>query len=254
MPSATFGRVRRPTSILVLAAILVASCTDDGDGDESVASTIAAQPDAPTTTSEMRPVPTVPPPTIEGQEPGDVLDDGLVEVAPTVAPTPAVSTGSTPDVAPPTTEFVGDPQPSPDTTAPPPPETVAPPPPACERLAAAGVPDELAGWVQAVDASTPMSGVDGCRYETGDVVTEVWFVPLSDVREDWFRREGIEPVTVAGGDAVGLDGFRSAAGSTGPGYTVATVGGAQGVIVSVGDTADAELAADFVAALAAQAA
>ena len=240
-------------SIVLLGAVLVASCTDDGE--ESAASTTVDRPAAPATTSEMRPVPTVPPSTIDGQEPGDVLDDGVVEVAPTIAPAPAGLPPEEPEVvAPPTTEFVGDPQPSPDTTAPPPPETVAPPPPACERLAAAGVPEELAGWIQPVDTSTPISDVDGCRYETGNVVTEVWFVPLNEVREDWFRREGIEPVTFVGGDAVGLDGFRSAGGSTGPGYTVATVGGAQGVIVSVGDTADAELAADFVAVLASQAA
>lgn len=83
-------------------------------------------------------------------------------------------------------------------------------------------------------------------------LVDVWFVPITDLDDDWYRRPGIEPVAEAGGAAVGLDGFLGHDGSTGPGYTVATAGTGEGVIVSVGDTQDARLAAGFIAAFAAQ--
>lgn len=246
------------TSALVIASLfVVASCSGSDDAaDPSEESTTTSPADSPSTTSEMRPVPTVPPSTIEGQAVDDDAGDGVVEVAPTVAPPPVTvdpdaAPGET--VAPPSTDLVGDPQPSPETTAPPPPETVAPPPPACDRLDAVGVPAEIEGFIQPIDTVEAFVDPDGCRYVAGEFVVEIWFVPLDEVRNDWFERVGVEPVAEAGGEAVGLDGSRGPDGSSGAGYTVAVAGGGQGVIVSVADFAGADLTAGFVAALAAQA-
>lgn len=245
----------------VLGALVFSACTDDGsdDVDGAAESDAAAPADdgslfsaSSTTAPPMRPVPTLTPDgEPEASELVDADGDGVVS-SPTLVPDP--NAPATPaDTAPPSTELVGDPQPEPAATTPTPPVTVAPPPPACDRLAALGVDDELAGVVAPVDSAEPVLDDTGCRYRAGGVIVDVWFVPLGDLDDDWYGRPGIEPVADAGGAAVGLVGFEGHDGTTGAGYTVATTGRTEGVIVSVGDTAAARTAAGSIASLAAQA-
>lgn len=252
----------------IVVAVAAAGCSSGGADDVGAdAAPVSSEPlptstidpftPSPTTTSEMRPVPTVPSSNAEGQVAADagaadddVDGDGVIPAPTLVAPaasSPPVS------VAPPSTDLVGDPQPTPGTTTPLPPPTVEPPPAACDRLAEVAVGSQIEAFMQSVDTVSPVLGDQGCRYTAGSSVVEVWFIPLSELRDDWYLRPGIEPVAEAGGDAVGLPGFRGSDGSTGDGYTVATAGDADGVIVSVAGAVGDPLSAGFIAAIAAQA-
>lgn len=247
---------------LVLAA---AACSDD-DGAAPADSAVVTSSSAPTTdadgelfvesTESMRSVPTVPASTVAGQTDGaETSDEGVIEVSPTLeppAPPPVDPDQPATTPAPPTTELVGDPQPSPDTTQPPPPPTVAPPPDPCDRLADFGV---EAVVVDAAGTAVATTSDDvSCRYEGNGVVVEVYFVPVQDVRDDWYRRDGIEPVGEVGGDAVGLQGFITPDGPGGDGYTIAIAGGRDGLIVATMAPADARIVGAAVAVLANQAA
>lgn len=249
------------TSVVVLS---VAACSGDDDASpesapvtvtESTPTTDEADDEAFTqTTDEMRPVPTVPPSTIEGQS-GD-SGDGVIEVAPTLVPPPPPAVdpdepATTP--VPPTTDLVGDPQPSPDSTQPPPPPTVAPPPAACERLAPFDVGQIVADEGGAAATTTDADDAT-CRIESGSVSAEVFFVPVDQIRDDWYLRSGIEPVGEVGEEAVGFSSYLTPDGATGEGYTIAAAGGRDGVIVAVSGTSDARLVAIGVMIFANQAA
>ncbi len=249
------GRTRRRPALLAVCLAGVVSwsaCSDsasssDGTLSTAVSSTVALEP---------RPVPTVPPSTIAGQT--GTTAPGVVNASPTIVPeppAPADPNGPATTPAPPTTELVGDPQPIPATTKPPPPPTVAPPPPACDRLAVF----DVAGAVTSATgtaASAESVSDSTCRYTAGPVVVEVYFVTQAAVRDDWFQRTGVEPVGEVSGDAVGLRSFQPppGSGSAGDGYTIATIGGRDGVIVAVRGTGDGRFVAGQVAVFANQAA
>jgi hypothetical protein len=255
------GAMTRTIGIAAVLAVVAASCSGGSDGDE------AAQPDpAVTDVSEaettsdtepaMRDIPTIPPPTIEGQTESD---GGVIVVAPTIAPAPPPSVDPSEPaepMPPPSTDLVGDPQPTPDSTnpAPPaPPEGALLPDPACDRLAPFDIEaliTEQTGEATSGERVTPLF----CRYASGSVVVEVHLVPVQVVRDDWYRREGIEPVGEVSGDAVGFSNFVTPSGDGGAGYTIATVGGSDGAIVAVSGTSDARLVASSVALFAQQAA
>lgn len=248
----------------VLVAVLVVSACAGGDEETAptgitadVTTTIDLTEDLFEPADESRPVPTVPPSTIDGA--AGTTTPGVVDAAPTIAPPPPPTVD--PDnpatsAAPPTTDVVGDPQPNPDTTArptTPPPTTLVPGPDACARLDDVGVPDAL-GDETGASVATEVLGPDVCRLTSASVVAEIHFVPSSTVRDDWFQRDGVEPVAEVGGDAVGLRMFVPPGAAQQAGYTIAAIGGDRGVIVAVGGTADARLVAGELAVLAAQAA
>ena len=255
-------------SLLVLAVCAASACSGSSD-DAVVADADAATSDVVTTddpdlsgddltasTAEMREVPTVPPSTIDGQT--EAASDGVIVAAPTIAPLPppVVDPDQSADpVAAPTTDLVGDPQPSPDATVPaplPPPEGAAPPPEACVILADFGVLDRVSS-VSGSNATEDRLDAQACRYVAGAVTVEVYFLPASVIRDDWYRRAGIEPVGEVGGDAVGFGSFVTPSGASGSGYTIAISGGGGGAVVAVSGP-DARRVAAEVAPLAQQAA
>ena len=203
---------------------------------------------------ESRPVPTVPPSTIQGQV-GTTLP-GVVNASPTIVPPPPDPVD--PDApassqAPPSTELVGDPQPNPDTTSAPPPPTVEPPPSACERLEAFDIVSVVTDATGSAASAASVSNTV-CRYTAGSVVVEVHFVARSTVTDDWYKRSGVEPVGEVGGDAVGFSSFMAPGEASAAGYTIALAGGNQGVIVAVRGTGDGRFVAGQVAIFANQAA
>ena len=250
----------------VASVVLLAACAGDSesttaDSAQPTATAASADDDpflpgevSTTVASESRPVPTVPPPTIAGQS-GATLP-GVVNASPTIVPEPPppADPGSPATTQPPpTTELVGDPQPNPNTTLPPPPPTVEAPDPTCDLL----VPFDVSGIVAEAGGSattTEPVSVSVCRFTSGSIVAEVHFVEESMVIEDWYTRSGIEPVGEVSGDAVGFGSFDPPGGSTTEGYTIALVGGRQGVIVAVRGTGDARFVAGQVAIFANQAA
>ncbi len=239
--------------------IVAGACSDDGPTSnrssdlDSVPGGSALIPV--TATEDPSPVPTVPGSTLPGQVGGSggVIDAVPTIVATTLAPfdpddPPATS-------APPTTAFIGDPQPLPGTTAVPLPPTIAPPAPLCDRLNDDGIGELFA------DAVAPLGGGPvvvestsdtACQYSAGSVVAEFSVISLESLRNDWFKRTGIEPVGEVGGDAVGLGHFIALEGTTAAGYTVAIAGGREGIIVAVGASSDARVIAARLAAIAAQ--
>lgn len=252
---------RRPGRWVLLAAplVMVACSSDDGGtaerGPVSVSAATEATTSAPPVTSELgtRPVPTLPPPTIAGQVDAD---DGVVDASPTIAPAPEPP--ADPDepattAAPPTTELVGDPQPQPNDTTPAPPPPEDPGPDACTRLADFDVVGVISGAIGANTAAETVSD-SACRYSDGGFVTEVHFVPIGEIRDDWYLRLGIEAVGEVGGDAVGFSSYVPPGAAGGDGYTIAVEGGGQGAIVAVTGTSDARLVAGQVALMAQQAA
>lgn len=238
---------------LLVVTLLFGACSGSASSSAGTASTSSAVAVSSTVALEPRPVPTVPPSTILGQT--GTTAPGVVNASPTIVPEPpAPEDPNAPDTtqAPPTTELVGDPQPSPGTTRPPPPPTVAPPPPACDRLAVfdiVKIVSEATGTTAAADTLSD----NACRYTAGPVVVEVYFVTQASIRNDWYTREGVEPVGEVSGDAVGLRSFLPVSGSSGAGYTIASVGGRQGVVVAVRGTDDGRFVAGQVAVFANQA-
>lgn len=254
---------RKCAGVLVAAVLALAACSgsdepngvSDPDGivedslqpNTAVSSTVA---------SETRTVPTVPPSTVPGQTQTGTTEPGVINAAPTIVPeqpAPADPDAPAASQAPPTTDLIGDPQPSPDTTAAPLPPTVVPRAPACERLIDFGVDAvvvENAGSTPTVDDFA----AGACRFEAGSIVAEIYFVPQATIRDDWYQRDGIEPVGEVSGEAVGISSFVPPAGSASNGYTIALVGGGEGVIVAVSGTADARFIAGQIAIFANQAA
>lgn len=249
---------RRPLSrrawwLVAAAPVVLLACADDDESsadptNEPVpASTVEEDALVPvgTTEGETRPVPTVPPSTIEGTVGSE---PGVVDASPTIAPVPVDPDAPTTTVAPPTTELLSDPQPVPGSTspAPAPPSTVEGDPDACERLAAfdiVGVITEAGGPATTGDAV----GVEVCRYSAGPFVAEVHYLSVAEVRDDWFTRTGIEPVGEVSADAVGFSSYLAPGATAGEGYTIALEGGSRGVVVAVGGTGDARYVAGQVA-------
>jgi hypothetical protein len=169
--------------------------------------------------SDMRPVPTIPPTVAPGEE---IASGSTIAIAPT---------------GPITTEVIGDPRPDPDSevTLPPLPDTPAID--ACTRLADVQAVDALGAALGGV-ATAESLGDDGCRFTSGPAVAEVHFASEDTIEADWFRREAIEPVGDVTADAVGVVGFAAPGSSDEVGYTIALVSRRQGVVVAVRGTAD----------------
>jgi len=243
------GRPKRWT-LAVAPLLFIAACSGDDSGPTVAEAPVTASPATTTTVAgQTRPVPTVPPSTIEGQV---VSDDGVVDASPTIAPVPVDPNAPTTSVVAPTTDLVGDPQPDPTETSAPPP----PPPPgepdACERLSdfdIVGVIAETAG----VATSAELVSDDVCRYTAGAFVAEVHFLSIAEVRDDWYQRSGIEPVGEVTSDAVGFGSFVPPGSAGGAGYTIALEGGSRGVVVAVTGSGDARRVAGQVAIFANQA-
>ena len=98
---------------------------------------------------------------------------------------------------------------------------------ACVRLADYAAAD-LVGVAAGTPAVTESIWDGACRMTAGSVVAEVHYVPEATVLDDWYRREGIEPVGEIGGDAVGLNGFLAPGSEPAEGYTIALVNRAPG--------------------------
>lgn len=249
------GMAGRPSRWLLAAAplLLIAACSDDGSGPTVAGGPVTAST-LTTTTIEgaTRPVPTVPPSTVEGQVDAG---DGVVDASPTIAPVPIDPNAPTTSVVAPTTDLVGDPQPNPDTTSapPPPPPTAADDPDACDRLADFDIVTVIADSGGAA-TSPDLVADEVCRYSAGTFVAEVHFMSVAEIRDDWFAREGIEPVGEVGSDAVGFGSFIPPGSPSSAGYTVAVEGGSRGVVVAVTGTGDARYIAGQVAIFANQAA
>lgn len=242
---------------------MLLACNDGGESaspatESAVTASTTASTDGealvPVSTEEgaTRPVPTVPPSTIEGQS---GAEPGVVEVSPTIAPVPVDPNEPTTSVLPPTTELVGDPQPEPGVTAPPPPPPTTTPgdPDACAQLAAFDLVGSIVSAGGPATTAEPVTD-EVCRYTSGAFVTEVHFMSVAEVRDDWFARSGIEPVGEVSGDAVGFSSFIPPGSSGGDGYTIAVEGGARGVVIAVGGSDDARFVAAQVAIFAGQAA
>ena len=245
----TRSRTIVATAVAVVLTV-AAGCSGDDDTPDAGSSAVPTSTIevAPSSTSLMREVPTVPSSTLLGQSEPEA--DGVIVAAPTIAPAPPPEAGADPDVAtaPPSTEIIGDPQPSPEVTSPPlptlPPDAPGPPPP-CERLAAFDAAGEVEAETGAAASSTDIDP-EGCRISSGAVTVEVFFVERSTVESDWFQRQGIEPVGQVSGDAVGFSTFSTPDGRSGDGYTIAVTGGRDGVVVAVSGP-DAGLVAAAVA-------
>lgn len=262
-PPRAGATLRRCAGALAGAILLLGACTDDAGP------TVAERTSAPavtdgvpgsadgsvtTTTSEMRPVPTVPPSTLAGQTTDG--EGGVVDASPTIAPVPIDPNEPTTSVVPPTTDLVGDPQPDPDTTSappPPPPTTTADDPDACERLAQFDVAGVIADEAGVTTAGEPL-GRDACRYAAGVFVAEVHFVAASVIRDDWNQRDGIEPVGEVSSSAVGFSTYVPPGSPAADGYTIAVEGGSLGVVVAVTGTPNPRRVAAQVAIFANQAA
>lgn len=198
---------------------------------------------SPPTTEEMRPVP---PPPAPSPAPSPASPPAP---PPVVSSSPAASTSPTPSTA-----LVGDPQPTPGTTGFPPPPTVTPPSDACTRLDDVGVVQIVTDTVNAGTVTVTRVDDSICRLEAESFVVEVGFVSLAEIRDDWYRRSGIEPVGEVGGDAVGFGSFVAPSGALAEGYTIAIAGGRDGVIVAVTGAPDARSIAIDVTVFANQAA
>ncbi len=251
--------VGRPSRWLAAVApmMLLVACTGD-DANPTVAEGPVDGSTVTTTTiaGETRPVPTVPPSTL----PGEVTtvagtEPGVVDASPTIAPAPVDPNAPTTSVVAPTTDLVGDPQPNPDTTGappPPPPPTAADDPDACERLADFDIVGVIADTAS-VATTGELVADEVCRYAAGAFVAEVHFVPAAEIRDDWNKRDGIEPVGEVASDAVGFGSFIPPGSPPGAGYTIALEGGSLGVIVAVTGTGDARRVAGQIAIFANQA-
>lgn len=232
--------------------IALAACSSGEEPEASVSSEItvsepSGEDDSPFVSSERS---STPGPSTTGGRAGSSPGSSTTDpAAPTtvgpVVPTagggevsPTTSDGSQP---PPTTALVGDPAPNPSTTAPPQPSTIPPAEDACDRLDAAGVTDLVADIVSDATGATPTVEPDGsdiCRYRAAPTLVEIHFVAQATVIDDWFRREGVEPVGEVGGNAVGLPSFVPPGSDQGAGYTIAVVGDGRGTIVAVTGIAD----------------
>lgn len=223
-----------------LVAFVLACAACSGGGDEATPATGEV-----TTSSATDEIFT---PTGSDPETATSIDTGpTTEIT---EPDPAAT-----NATPPSTDLIGDPQPDPEATRPPPPSTApgAPPPPAaCVRLAAFGVEEVVEDRTGQSTISEIVSN-EVCRIRSGDVLVEVHFVTVDEVLDDWVRRDGVEPVGQVGPDAVGLNGFMTPSGDSGAGYTVATLGNAQGVVVAASASIDAPVYAADVAVFAQQA-
>jgi hypothetical protein len=234
--------VRTGVGAVAMVLLVVSSCSRGRDD--------ATLPGS-TTPDVMRSVPTVPV--------GTVGDPALVStiVSPPPPPPPLDPNAPIVSVAPPPTELVGDPQPIPNATNPPPP-TAPPsddaplPPDACTRLASFGI-EQVVSERSGQSAESELLSADVCRISSGDLVAEIAFISLDAFRNDWSRRDGIEPVGDVSGDAVGLASFQTPSGGSGVGYTIAVAGGDRGVVVSASAPSDARLLAADVAVFAQQA-
>jgi hypothetical protein len=182
-----------------------------------------SQGEAPEPTLEggMRTVPTVPT-SASVDTPGAEVTNGAEEAA---AIDPA-------DTGVPTTVYVGDVAGGDSETLPPPETIPGQTPQACVRLADYAAAD-LVGVAGGAPAATESIWDGACRMTAGAVVAEVHYVPEATVLDDWYRREGIEPVGEIGGDAVGLDGFLAPGSDPTDGFTIALVNARQGVVVAV---------------------
>jgi hypothetical protein len=201
---------------VIVAALVVGVVGCSWIGGDS-----AGEAPEPTLEGGMRTVPTVP--TSVSAE--SVAAEGTGGAAEAAAIDP-VDTGV------PTTIYVGDVAGG-DSEALPPPETIpGQTPEACVRLADYAVAD-LVGVAGGAPAVTEAIWDGACRMTAGAVVAEVHYVPEATVLDDWYRREGIEPVGEIGGDAVGLDGFLAPGSDPTDGFTIALVNARQGVIVAV---------------------
>ncbi len=243
-------RAARAAWLLAVPLVLIA-CSGDDSGPTVQEGTGDAPVTASTAAGEMRPVPTVPPSTVEGE----TAVEGSVDAVPTIAPAPVDPDAPTTSVVAPTTDLVGDPQQSPATTAPapPPPTTAVGDPDACARLEAYDVAGVIAGSA-GVTATGVLVADKVCRYTAGSFVAEVHFVSIAEVRDDWYLRDGIEPVGEVGADAVGFGSFLAPGSPVGPGYTIALEGGERGVVVAVTGIGNARQVAGQVAIFAQQAA
>ncbi len=233
MPSGAFpagygGAVRvRPVGAVVIGAALSTAACSGGSDDAAT-----SNPTSVTST------------TLDGTFTSDdpVTEDGPVATT----------------VVPPSTDLIGDPQPGPSSTRAPSPTTEpdpdAPPPPdVCEQLEAFGVSDVVAQRAAADSASIEAVAPSVCRVSAGGIAVEVHVVPLGDVVEDWFNRSGIQPAGPSvGGEAVGLASFITPTGDSAAGYTIATVGDVDGVVVAVAAPADAKALAVDIAVFAQQ--
>jgi hypothetical protein len=233
---------RMGVAAVAVVLLVVSSCSrGERDGEQDAT---ARGADETTTPDVMRSVPTVPPSTAA------IETRSTVVIAPPIDPNAPIVT-----VAVPTTDVVGDPQPAPNVTRPTAPVSDGDPPlpDACTRLLEFGIEQvvvERSG--QVVQRELLSDGA--CRITSGDLVTEVAFISLDEFRNDWSRREGIEPVGDVSGEAVGLSSFQTPSGGSGAGYTIAVAGGDQGVVVSVTAPSDARVLAADVAVFAQQAA
>ncbi len=256
--------IRRSLLVLALCAASACSGSSDDDAGAGAATTDVATVDGSgvvdddftVSTGEMRDVPTIPPPTVSGQS--ETESDGVIVAAPTIAPVPPPAVDPdqpTESVAPPTTDLVGDPRPSPDAPTPEPlplPDGATPAPEVCVLLADFEILDVVGSAAGAV-ATEERIDDRACRYTAGAVTVEVYFLATAAIRDDWSRRDGIEPVGEVGGDAVGFGSFVTPSGPSGSGYTIAITGGRNGVVVAVSGP-DSRLVAAQVAILAQQAA
>ncbi len=208
-------RHRTAVGVIVVALVVGAvGCSWIGGDSEGEAP-------QPTLEGGMRTVPTVPP---------SVPIDSVVGESST--PGEEGAAGESADTTTPTTVYVGDVAGG-DSEALPPPETIpGQTPEACVRLADYAVAD-LVGVAGGTTAITESIWDGACRMTAGPVVAEVHYVSESTVLDDWYRREGIEPVGEIGGDAVGLDGFLAPGSDPTDGFTIALVNARQGVIVAV---------------------
>jgi hypothetical protein len=125
----------------------------------------------------------------------------------------------------------------------------------CELLATFDVPRLVAdaSGVALGPAVDDTGTGDMCRFDGDGTIVEVHRVDEAAVVDDWYRRDGIEPVGEVGGEAVGLARFTTPDGVSGDGYTIALTSGRRGVVVAVAAASDARLIASEVTLAAAQA-
>lgn len=189
--------------LIGLVSVVVAGCSGGG-GDSAI-----TVPGTNTVVrGGMRPVPTV----VDGE--------GMQGVV----------SGSVPS-GPPPTEVVGDPKPDPDSPVTLPDLPDAPAIDVCAVLVERDAESLVsAGAGGASVRHEAFAGIDSCRLSAGSVVAEVQFVSEDVVNDDWYRREGIEPVGELGGEAVGI---------VGTGYTIAMISRRQGAVITVRGAADA---------------
>jgi hypothetical protein len=216
---------RRPLAAALVGVLAVVSSGCALFGSDDVRTRSAAE-------LPMRPVPTVPPP--------DATPGGAAATVP--------GSGDDEDLAPPVTEVIGDPRPDPEAPEPLPPLPDSPVVEACVLLAdtsATATIADVVGATAVVDAVGPTV----CRYTAGGAVAEVHLLDEATVENDWFSREGIEPVGTVSGDAVGIARFLAPGSDPAPGYTIALISRRRGAVVAVTGGPDDRGTAEALAAL-----